>query len=85
MDKEMMDKINEILGKANGRRELKMDEADQISGGWREDQMTGEEAKIWDGLLKEWHDLMGGSEDALRMIAEKIAAFGKQMKEKYDK
>ena len=33
MDKEMMDKINEILGKANGRRELKMDEADQISGG----------------------------------------------------
>ena len=32
MDKEMMDKINEVL-KANGKRELTMEEADQVAGG----------------------------------------------------
>ena len=32
MDKEMMAKINEAL-KANGRRELSMDEADKVVGG----------------------------------------------------
>ena len=32
MDKEMMNKVNEVL-KANGRRELSMDEAAQVSGG----------------------------------------------------
>ena len=32
MDQEMMKKVNEVL-KANGRRELSMDEADQVVGG----------------------------------------------------
>ncbi len=32
MDKEMMDKINEVL-KANGKRELSMDELDKVVGG----------------------------------------------------
>ena len=32
MDKEMMDKINEVL-KANGKRELSMDEMDKVVGG----------------------------------------------------
>ena len=32
MDKEMMDKINEVL-KAHGKRELSMDELDQVVGG----------------------------------------------------
>ena len=32
MDKEMMNKVNEIL-KANGRRELSLDEAGQVVGG----------------------------------------------------
>ena len=32
MDKEMMAKVNEVL-KANGRRELSLDEMDKVSGG----------------------------------------------------
>ena len=32
MDKKMMDKINEVL-KANGRRELSMEESEQVAGG----------------------------------------------------
>ena len=32
MEKEMMDKINEVL-KANGKRELSMDEMDKVSDG----------------------------------------------------
>ncbi len=32
MDKEMMEKVNEFL-KANGKRELTMDELDQVVGG----------------------------------------------------
>ncbi len=32
MEKEMMEKVNEIL-KANGRRELSMDELDKVTGG----------------------------------------------------
>jgi len=32
MEKEMMDKINEVL-KANGKRELSLDEMDKVSGG----------------------------------------------------
>ena len=32
MDKEMLDKINEVL-KANGTRELSLDEMDKVSGG----------------------------------------------------
>ncbi len=32
MDKEMMDKVNEYL-KANGKRELSMDELEKVAGG----------------------------------------------------
>ena len=83
MDKKMMEKVNELL-KANGKCDLNLDEMSKVSGGWREDQMTSEASKIWNGLLDEWSDARGGSDDVLRMIAEKIAAFGAQMKAKYD-
>ena len=35
MDKEMMGKVNELL-KANGKRELSLDEMDKVSGGAKE-------------------------------------------------
>ena len=42
MDKEMMDKINEIL-KAKGKRELSMDELDKVVGG--SENYTAEEER----------------------------------------
>ena len=84
MDKEIMAKINETL-KANGKRELSMDELDLVCGGWREDQLTSEESVIWNALLDEWREAMSGTDEAIRMAVEKIAEFGKQMKAKYEK
>ena len=61
MDKKMMDKVNEML-KANGKRELSLDEMDKVSGGgdggmWNE--LLGNEEKI------NWfvYELMAGIEE----------------------
>ena len=40
MDKEMMEKVNEVM-KAHGKRELSMDEMDQVSGGLNGDYYNG--------------------------------------------
>jgi hypothetical protein len=39
MDKDMMDKVNEAM-KANGMRELSLDEMDKVAGGLHTDDMT---------------------------------------------
>ncbi len=65
MNKEIMAKVNEIL-KANGTRELSMDEMDQVSGGWRKDQLLSEESEVWNELLDEWRDAMGGNDETPR-------------------
>ena len=47
MDKELMDKMNEAL-KANGKRELTLDEMDKVSGGF-----FGEDGNPYFGMSQE--------------------------------
>ena len=93
MDKELMDKMNEAL-KANGKRELSLDEMDKVSGGntavsagptpgtviWGEKVYTGGEFNDF------WIDLTNsmGFDVAKRMFADSTGFMCPEMQQQYN-
>ena len=64
MDKDMKTKINDILSE-NGKRELSMDELDIVTGGYSESDLTSEELRYINQIMKAYVDafLNGNSEE----------------------